>query len=136
VKLKDPIQVAPRLEKLTFQLKGKDFCLVGKGHFIPTDMDFRIVCERQDATSGEWVEHAKITGSMKYANTTDVVHGCCTETGHFESSVPVGMLKKAGGPFRFFWRRRVNRAGAPLPVLGAVIEEPPALDVTEAELGP
>jgi len=136
VKLKDPIQVAPRLEKLTFQLKGKDFCLVGKGHFIPTDMDFRIVCERQDATSGEWVEHAKITGSMKYANTTDVVHGCCTETGHFEASVPVGMLKKAGGPFRFFWRRRVNRAGAPLPVLGAVIEEPEALDVTEAELGP
>jgi hypothetical protein len=136
VKLKDPIQVAPRLEKLTFQLKGKDFCLVGKGHFIPTDMDFRVVCERQDATSGEWVEHAKITGSMKYANTTDVVHGCCTETGHFEASVPVSMLKKAGGPFRFFWRRRVSRTGAPLPVLGAIIEEPPALEVTDAELGP
>jgi hypothetical protein len=134
--VKVKVKVEPRLEKLTHELKGKLLCLKGQGHFIPTDSDFRIICERLDPATGQWAEHEKVTSSLHYTNAGDAHHGRCTDLGVFEATVPQALLKKVGGSFRFFWRRRVNRSGAALPVLGAVLEEPPALELTDAELGP
>ena len=128
-------KVEPRLEKLNWTIQGKNICFTGQGHFIPTDADFRIVCEQQDASTGEWKEHGPITGAIRYKSRGDSHWGTCSETGLFEGAAPHLLLTKAGGPFRFYWRRRVNRAGAPLPLLGAVLEEPPALEITVAELG-
>ncbi|MBZ4416621.1 M15 family metallopeptidase [Myxococcus sp. RHSTA-1-4] len=129
------VKVEPRLETLTWKLQGKNLCFTGQGHFIPTGLDFHIICDRQDATTGQWAEDATITSAIRYKLQAEFPWGQCTETGIFEASVPHLLLKKAEGPFRFYWRRRVNRAGAPLLVLGAVIEEPPPLEVTMAELG-
>lgn len=129
------VEVQPSLERLTHALRGRSLCFTGQGHFIPTDLDFRIICEQQDAATGQWAEHAVITSAIRYTSRGDSPWGRCTETGLFEASVPHLLLKKAGGPFRFFWRRRVDRTGAPLPVLGAILEEPPPLELTVAELG-
>ncbi|WP_163997387.1 M15 family metallopeptidase [Pyxidicoccus caerfyrddinensis] len=129
------VKVEPRLEALTHEVRAKDLAFTGKGHFIPTDADFRILCEKLDATTGQWVEDTTVNSAIRYKTPGDPAYGRCTELGVFEASVPKVALKKAGGPFRFTWRRRPDRAGAPRPVLGVVLDEPTTPQITIEELG-
>jgi hypothetical protein len=127
------IEVKPSLDALTREVKGKNLCFTGQGHYIPTDQDLRIVCEKPDATTGEWAEDRIVTSAIRYKTLVNAGYGRCTELGVFEASVPLIALKKAVGPFRFIWKPRA-KAGAPLKVLGVVIEPPAPLEVTVAEL--
>ncbi|MFP2928918.1 M15 family metallopeptidase [Pyxidicoccus sp. 3LG] len=129
------VEVQPRLEPLTHEVKDKSLCFVGKGHFIPTDADFRILCEKQDAATGQWVDDTTVNSAIRYTTVGDPGYGRCTELGVFEASVPKVALKKAGGPFRFSWRRRLDKAGAPRPVLGVVLDEPSSPVITLTEMG-
>lgn len=132
----EPVRVDPRLESLTHEVRDRELGLLGKGHFIPTDADFRIVCERQEATTGQWVEDTTVNSAIRYKTPGDAAYGRCTELGVFEASVPKTALKKAGGPFRFTWRRRLNKEGTgPRPVLGVILTEPSTPEITLAELG-
>lgn len=128
------VTVEPRLESLTHEVRAKELALLGKGHFIPTDADFRIVCEKLDATTGQWAEDTTVNSAIRYKTPGDPAYGRCTELGLFEATVPKVALKKAGGPFRFTWRRRPDKTGAPRPVLGVVLDEPSTPQVTVEEL--
>jgi hypothetical protein len=132
----EPVMIEPRLEALTHAVRPKELGLVGKGHFIPTDADFRIICERLDASTGQWMEDSIVNSAIRYKTPGDAAYGRCTELGVFEASVPKAALKKAGGPFRFTWRRRPNKEGTgPRPVLGVILAEPSTPEITLAELG-
>ncbi|MFP2906315.1 M15 family metallopeptidase [Pyxidicoccus sp. 3LFB2] len=129
------LEVKPRLEPLTHEVREKDLALRGQGHFIPTDADFRVFCERLDAATGQWVEDPTLNSAVRYKTAGDPAYGRCTELGVFEASIPKPALKKVGGPFRFTWRRRPDRAGASRPVLGVLLDEQTTPEITLAELG-
>ncbi|MCP3144948.1 M15 family metallopeptidase [Pyxidicoccus xibeiensis] len=132
----EPVTVEPRLEGLTHEVRDRELWFTGKGHFIPTDSDFRIICERKDAASGQWQEDTLVNSAIRYKTPGDPAYGRCTELGVFEASIPKTALKKAGGPFRFTWRRRPNKQGTgPRPVLGVILAEPATPEITLAELG-
>ncbi|QSQ27254.1 M15 family metallopeptidase [Pyxidicoccus parkwayensis] len=129
------VTVKPRLESLTHEVRASELALLGKGHFIPTDADFRIVCEKLDATTGQWADDTIVNSALRYTTPGAPAYGRCTELGVFEATVPKKALKKSGGPFRFTWRRRPDKTGAPRPVLGVVLDEPSTPQVTVEELG-
>jgi len=129
------LEVKPRLESLTHEVRAQDLALLGKGQFIPTDADFRILCEKLDATTGRWEEDTLLNSAVRYKTSGDPAYGRCTEVGAFEATIPKRALKRVGGPFRFTWRRRPDPAGRPRPVLGVVLNELTTPDITVAELG-
>ncbi|OJH36866.1 M15 family metallopeptidase [Cystobacter ferrugineus] len=152
------VEVKPRLDELTLELKKSEIRFVGSAHCIPTDVDLQIVCERMiregvvqemSALTGDlsvesareqpvealWAEDAFITGSIRYKVSARDHFGRCTEEGVFEASLPKAALKKDSGPFRFTWRPRVAKEGDPLQVHGIAVQAVSAPVVTSTEMG-